>query len=116
MSWRTWWSKPHLRNKSTSARPVFLGMVPWHPGAFCLPLSVGRNMKVAFAFAPKRVPWMMFWGQPAPFFAHNSTYFVSVGGTARPYLAVGQNQWHHFGVGAPPILVGIGMFTGGTGF
>ena len=29
---------------------------------------------------------------------------------------VGQNQWYHFGVGAPPIiepiLVGIGMFTG----
>ena len=29
-----------------------------------------------------------------------------------------QNQWYHFGVGAPPILkpilVGIGMFTGGT--
>ena len=34
------------------------------------------------------------------------------------YMAVGQNQWYHFGVGAPPILepilVGIGMFTGGT--
>ena len=33
-------------------------------------------------------------------------------------LAVGQNQWYHFGVGAPPILepilVGIGMFTGGA--
>ena len=31
-----------------------------------------------------------------------------------------QNQWYHFGIGAPPILepilVGIGMFTGGTGF
>ena len=31
--------------------------------------------------------------------------------------AVGQNQWYHFWVGAPPmlepILVGIGMFTGG---
>ena len=29
-----------------------------------------------------------------------------------------KNQWYHFGVGAPPILepilVGIGMFTGGT--
>ena len=37
---------------------------------------------------------------------------------AIPHLAVGQNQWYHFGVGAPPIvvyLVGIGMFTGGTG-
>ena len=34
------------------------------------------------------------------------------------YVAVGQNQWYHFGVGAPPILVylGFGMFTGGTGF
>ena len=21
------------------------------------------------------------------------------------YMAVGQNQWYHFGVGAPPILV-----------
>ena len=34
-----------------------------------------------------------------------------------PYY-VGQNQWYHFGVGAPPTLVylvGIGMFTG-TGF
>ena len=35
-------------------------------------------------------------------------------------MAVGQNQWYHFGVGAPPMLVGmlavIGMFTGGTGF
>ena len=34
------------------------------------------------------------------------------------HLAVGQNQWYHFEVGAPPILVGIlariGMFTGGT--
>ena len=33
------------------------------------------------------------------------------------YLAVGQNPWYHFGVGAPPILepvlVGIGMFTRG---
>ena len=28
-------------------------------------------------------------------------------------MAVGQSQWYHFGVGAPPILVGIGMFTGG---
>ena len=32
------------------------------------------------------------------------------------YVAVGQNQWHHVAVGAPPILepilVGIGMFTG----
>ena len=27
-----------------------------------------------------------------------------------------QNQWSHFGVSAPPILAGIGMFTGGTGF
>ena len=31
-------------------------------------------------------------------------------------MAVGQSQWYHFGVGAPPILVycstGIGMFTG----
>ena len=35
------------------------------------------------------------------------------------HMAVGQNQWYHFGVGAPPILsivVGMGMFTGGTGF
>ena len=24
---------------------------------------------------------------------------------ARPYMAVGQNQWYHFGVGAPPLLV-----------
>ena len=35
-------------------------------------------------------------------------------------MAVGQNQWYHFGVGATPILepilVGIGMFSGGTGF
>ena len=33
------------------------------------------------------------------------------------HMAGGQNQWYHFGVGAPPILgpilVGIGMFTGG---
>ena len=36
----------------------------------------------------------------------------------RNHLAVGQIQWYHFGIGAPPmsepILVGIGMFTGGT--
>ena len=35
------------------------------------------------------------------------------------HVAVGQNQWYHLGVGAPPILepilVGIGMFTGSTG-
>ena len=32
-------------------------------------------------------------------------------------VAVGQHQWYHFGVGAPPILEPIlGMFTGGTGF
>ena len=35
-----------------------------------------------------------------------------------PHLGVVQNQWHHFGIGAPPILehilVVIGMFTGGT--
>ena len=34
-------------------------------------------------------------------------------------MAVGQNQWYHFGEDAPPIvvgiLVGIGVFTGGTG-
>ena len=34
------------------------------------------------------------------------------------HVAVGQKQWYHFGVGAPPILVyfsgWIGMFTGGT--
>ena len=39
---------------------------------------------------------------------------------ARDQMAVGPNQWYHFGVGAPPILgfilVGIGMFTGVTGF
>ena len=33
-------------------------------------------------------------------------------------MAVAQNQWYHFGLGAPPILeptlVGIGMFAGGT--
>ena len=33
-------------------------------------------------------------------------------------MGVGQNQWYHFGVGAPPILepilVGIGMFRGST--
>ena len=32
-------------------------------------------------------------------------------------MAVCQNQWHHFGIGARPsavYLVGIGMFTGGT--
>ena len=33
-------------------------------------------------------------------------------------LAVGQHHWYHFGAGAPPslepILVGIGIFTGGT--
>ena len=32
-------------------------------------------------------------------------------------MAVGQIQWYHFGVGAAPILepilVGVGMFTGG---
>ena len=36
------------------------------------------------------------------------------------HMAVGQNQWHHFGVGAPPILVYFSgdwdVFTGGTGF
>ena len=26
----------------------------------------------------------------------------------------GSNQQYHFGVGTPPILAGIGMFTGGT--
>ena len=32
-------------------------------------------------------------------------------------MGVSQNQWYHFGIGAPPILAylsGIGMFTGGT--
>ena len=41
----------------------------------------------------------------------------SVPNTDRPNMAVGRNQWSHFGVGAPilgPILVGIGMFTGAT--
>ena len=35
------------------------------------------------------------------------------------HMAVGQNQWYHFGVGAPHILetiLVIGMFTGGAGF
>ena len=41
--------------------------------------------------------------------------------TARPYGCGCQNQWYPIlGVGAPPIfepiLVGLGMFTGGTGF
>ena len=34
-------------------------------------------------------------------------------------VAMVQDQWCHLGIGAPPILiysVGIGMFTGGTGF
>ena len=34
-------------------------------------------------------------------------------------MGVGQNQWYHFGVGGPPILVyfiGDWVFTGGTGF
>ena len=35
------------------------------------------------------------------------------------HMAVGQNQWYHFGIAAPPIsepiFVRIGMFTGGTG-
>ena len=34
-------------------------------------------------------------------------------------MALGQNQWNYFGVGAPhilePILVGIGMFPGSMG-
>ena len=30
-------------------------------------------------------------------------------------VAVDQHQWCCFGLGAAPILVGIGMFTGGTG-
>ena len=55
--------------------------------------------------------------------------YLFLGGSAWPskrkstgsrHMAVGQNQWYHVGVGAPPILepilVGIGMFTGGTGF
>ena len=33
-------------------------------------------------------------------------------------MAMGQHQWYHFGVGAPPMLVYLsgdfGMFTGGT--
>ena len=54
-----------------------------------------------------------------------SIYQISshAGGTAQTltlsHMAVGQNQWYHFGVGTPLILVyfsGIGMFTGGTGF
>ena len=36
------------------------------------------------------------------------------------HVAVGQDQWYHFGVGAPPILVyfkwGLGCSLGGTGF
>ena len=36
----------------------------------------------------------------------------------RTCVAMGQNPWYQFGAGAPPILelilVGIGMFTGGT--
>ena len=38
---------------------------------------------------------------------------------AKVHMAVGQNQWFHFGGGAPileTILVGIGMFAGGKGF
>ena len=50
----------------------------------------------------------------APRFDHE-TLFTFFG-----HMAVRQNPWYHFGVGAPPILepilVGIGMFTGGTGF
>ena len=34
----------------------------------------------------------------------------SLFGATRSYLAVGQNQWYHFGVGAPPNLF---YFTGG---
>ena len=39
---------------------------------------------------------------------------------AKVHVAMVQNQWYHFGTGAPlilePILVGIAIFTGGTGF
>ena len=33
-------------------------------------------------------------------------------------MAMVHNQWYHFGIGAPPksILVGIGMFNVGAGF
>ena len=34
----------------------------------------------------------------------NSSFFIFPS-TAIIKMAVGQNQWYHFGVGAPPILV-----------
>ena len=43
---------------------------------------------------------------------------VKTGSAPMPEPAVGPNQWYHVGVGAPPILepilVRVGMFTGGT--
>ena len=52
------------------------------------------------------------------FFDPTALSFSKVRLLATRCVAVGQNQRYHFGVGAPPILepilVGIGMFTGGT--
>ena len=68
--------------------------------------SVSSTIGGAFYAADPRargVPWFVDRGRP------------------QEQVAVGQNQWYQFGIGAPSILVysilvGMRMFTTGTGF
>ena len=61
--------------------------------------------------------WFPFWGNQ-PSLGLSSHFGVVKHVEPCPRKPVGQNQWYLFGLGAPPILepilVGIGMFTGGT--
>ena len=38
-------------------------------------------------------------------FCHGNRHRVQKGESSPREMAVGQNQWYHFGIGAPPILV-----------
>ena len=65
----------------------------------------------------RQVPLLRNWSQGSTSL-WGSTLGVDLVETQKD-VAVIQNQWYYFGVGAPPILVfsvGIGMFNGGTGF
>ena len=55
---------------------------------------------------------------PAPLFRAQAPRDEPGHRTSFWHMAVDQNQWYHFGVGATPILVYFSgdWFTGGTGF
>ena len=112
-----WW-RFHSRTR-TLKQPSFLGQ---HVHGF---VQGGQTDVQSFHWTFP-CPWLvasprsLAAAQPrATFGLHARRRAQGVVESAPFHVAVGQNQWCRFGIGAPPILepilVGIGMFTRGTG-